>query len=155
MYSAIEVAKYIIDYSNAHNYFISNLKLQKLLYFVQAYFLISSPDKEPCFWDEIEAWDFGPVVPSVYSELKGFGGASIYGFPSNIIASNIIADDSIIEKGDRKLIEDVIEKFRYFTAVDLTKITQRQMPWRKARALNRAIAIEDLRIYFGSKKGME
>ncbi len=153
MYSAIEVAKYIIDYSNAHNYCVSNLKLQKLLYFVQAYFLISSPDKEPCFWDEIEAWDFGPVVPSVYSELKGFGGASIYGFPSNIVA-----DDSIIEKGHKKLIEDVIEKFRYFTAVDLTRITQRQMPWRKARALNRTnktVSIEDLRIYFGAKKGME
>ena len=42
MYNALDVSRYIINYSNDKNYGISNLKLQKILYFVQAYFLTST-----------------------------------------------------------------------------------------------------------------
>lgn len=71
MLDTLNVARYIINYSNQEKYGISNLRLQKLLYFVQAYYLISSGN--PCFGDRIEAWDFGPVVPVVYHEFKRFG----------------------------------------------------------------------------------
>lgn len=64
MYSAIDVARYIILYCKEKEYPISNLKLQKLLYSVQAQFLITKRD--PAFLEEIEAWDFGPVVPEVF-----------------------------------------------------------------------------------------
>ena len=66
MYNALSVAHYIIDFYNRNNRGISNLKLQKVLYFVQAEFLVGTFDHRPCFSDPIEAWDFGPVVPSVY-----------------------------------------------------------------------------------------
>ena len=64
MYSAIDIARYIIWYCKNHGYTISNLKLQKILYFVQAEFLVSAG--APCFYQDIEAWDFGPVIPEVY-----------------------------------------------------------------------------------------
>ena len=67
MYSVLDVAKYVIFYSNEKKYDISNLKLQKILYFIQAEFLVS--ENEPCFYEEIEAWNFGPVVPEVYCML--------------------------------------------------------------------------------------
>ena len=47
MYSAVEVAKYIIWYCKRQGYSISNLKLQKILYFVQASFLVNQG--KPCF----------------------------------------------------------------------------------------------------------
>ena len=89
MYSALVVARYIIKRCNELNRPISNLKLQKLLYFVQAEFLVG--EGSACFpeeieaWDfgpvvpeeEIEAWDFGPVVPEVYHRYKAYGSASI------------------------------------------------------------------------------
>ena len=71
MYSAIDVAKYIIWFCKENGYSISNLKLQKLLYFVQAQFLISTG--APAFKEEIEAWDFGPVVSKVYQYFKMWG----------------------------------------------------------------------------------
>ena len=40
VYSAFDISSYIIEYSNEKQYIISGLKLQKLLYFVQAYFLM-------------------------------------------------------------------------------------------------------------------
>ena len=41
MYSALDVARYIIWYCKKQGYSISNLKLPKILYFVQANFLVS------------------------------------------------------------------------------------------------------------------
>lgn len=63
MYSAVIAAQYIILRCNQLGKSISNLKLQKMLYFLQAEFLVSQD--RPCFRERIEAWDFGPVVPEV------------------------------------------------------------------------------------------
>ena len=38
-YKVLDVCRHVINYSNEHDYGISNLKLQKVLYFIQAYFL--------------------------------------------------------------------------------------------------------------------
>lgn len=75
MYSAYDVAHYIIQKFNEMNKAISNLKLQKVLYFIQAEFLVDI--NKPCFFEEIEAWDFGPVVPTVYRKYKIYGSANI------------------------------------------------------------------------------
>ena len=68
--------------------------MQKILYFIQAEFLVS--ENEPCFYEEIEAWNFGPVVPEVYHVYKIFGGSNIYIRNFN--------KDKILQK-DRELIE--------------------------------------------------
>jgi uncharacterized phage-associated protein len=67
MASAAEVAKYIIK-----SLPVDNLKLQKLLYYSQAVHLVLN-DKAPLFPEDIEAWDYGPVVPPVYREYKPYG----------------------------------------------------------------------------------
>ena len=54
---------------------ISNLQLQKILYYLQVYFI--QHEGIPLFEDEIEAWQFGPVIPEVYYEYCGFGGFEI------------------------------------------------------------------------------
>lgn len=59
IYSALEVAKYVIyrEYNSRH--IISNLKLQKVLYFIQAEFLVVN--NKPCFKEDIVALDFGQL----------------------------------------------------------------------------------------------
>lgn len=89
MIPAIKVAKYIINYGNKKNYSISNLRLQKLLYFIQAYYLAFTPSHEPCFAEEIKAWGFGPVVPFVYLTFRSFGGSSILGLNAIITKESI------------------------------------------------------------------
>ena len=54
MYRALDIAHYIIQRCNTTNRTISNLKLQKILYFVQAEFLVTK--NQPCFVEEIQAW---------------------------------------------------------------------------------------------------
>jgi len=67
MATAMEVADYII-----RKFPVDNLTLQKLLYYSQATHLVMR-DRKPLFDDEIEAWDIGPVVPSVYNKYKHHG----------------------------------------------------------------------------------
>ena len=71
---AMDIAKYIINKCTVDNHPISNLQLQKILYYVQKKFLDNG---RIAFDDEFEAWQFGPVVPEVYSRYCGFGSASI------------------------------------------------------------------------------
>lgn len=74
MYNAIDLAKYIVTRcANADNP-ISNLQLQKILYYVQMEFLNKN---RQAFNDAIEAWQFGPVVPNVYYYFCGYGAMPI------------------------------------------------------------------------------
>ncbi len=73
-YKAIDIAKYIINKCTNEQHPISNLQLQKILYYIQKSFLESDM---LAFDDEFEAWQFGPVVPEVYYQYCGFGSLSI------------------------------------------------------------------------------
>jgi uncharacterized phage-associated protein len=74
-YSALEVARYVIDYCFKIGTPISNLKLQKMLYFIQGEFY--KVKGMPLFSDDMAAWQFGPVVPSVYYEFCVYAGTPI------------------------------------------------------------------------------
>lgn len=74
-YTAMDIANYIINYVNSGNKklcTLSHLKLQKLLYYVQATYLAKS-DGDLIFINDIEKWQYGPVVREVYYEFKDFG----------------------------------------------------------------------------------
>jgi uncharacterized phage-associated protein len=74
-YSAVDVAKYIVTYSNRQNKPVSNLKLQKILYFTWIDYF---KDKNShLFEDHICAWGFGPVVPAVYRRFCIYAGEPI------------------------------------------------------------------------------
>ncbi|HCN53852.1 MAG TPA: hypothetical protein DIS88_08710 [Prevotella sp.] len=157
MYNALDVSRYIINYSNDKNYGISNLKLQKILYFVQAYFLTSTEDHHPCFSDTIEAWNFGPVVPSVYHEFKQYGAGDIPSIQSyiNFDSSNVWNSERVeyknyISQEDQDRINAVVDKFSDYSASDLVALTHRQSPWIDAYApyRNNEITNEAIRKYF-------
>jgi uncharacterized phage-associated protein len=74
-YPALTIAKWLIAWAEAEGEELSNLKLQKLLYYAQGHHLADT--HQPLFSDAIQAWSHGPVVPDVYHEYKEFGSASI------------------------------------------------------------------------------
>lgn len=65
---------------------LSNMKLQKLLYYQQGFHLAYFGT--PLFNEDIVAWQYGPVVPEVYEAYKSFGRAGIkpqvIGIPNEI-----------------------------------------------------------------------
>ena len=98
-YSALDVAKYIIDKCTTEHDAISNLQLQKILYYIQKWFLQNGLI---AFDDDFEAWQFGPVVPSVYNQYSSFGGTPIRLKYNIVLDSNNmdIIDPIIILKRD-------------------------------------------------------
>lgn len=145
IYNVLDICQYVINYSNEKDYGISNLKLQKILYFIQAFFLISKPSR-CCFSDKIEAWDFGPVVPNAYRAYKQFGSSDI----PKIISLSGNSKGCCITDEDKALIKLVVDKFADYSATDLVSLTHKQSPWIDAYIphMNREITPDAIKEYF-------
>lgn len=141
MYSALDIAKYIIWYCNNHKIGISNLKMQKILYFIQAEFLVEL--NMPCFKENIEAWDLGPVVPVVYHKYKAYGYSNI---PSFSIDSHSF-HFSVLE---RDHLNAMIEECGKYSASRLVEITHNQSPWKNVyrKYENNIITNESIQDFF-------
>lgn len=159
MYGVLDVCRYVINYSAKYGG-ISNLKLQKILYFIQAQFLISK--NKACFHERIEAWDFGPVVPKAYHEYKQYGAMTIpiVGFYFEADSNNLwsvekkIFDENIISKNDRKTIDYVVDLFANYSATSLVDLTHRQDPWKNNyyAGVNCIITNDEIKRYFDGKQ---
>lgn len=156
MYEALDVAKYVVQYCNEKKYPISNLRLQKLLYFIQATFI--QEKNELCFRDDMECWEYGPVCPEVYSFFRRFGSSSIpfekfytvYNRVSNQFIKEIF-DMKFNSAYDKELIDSVIEQLRGESVYRLVEITHKQKPWLEnyKHNFNNKISKESMVDYFG------
>ena len=106
---------------------ISNLKLQKLLYYAQGVHLAETGD--PLFREEIEAWDHGPVVLSVYRKYRQHGDGAIP--PPKIV------DFSVFSKSQKDVLKEVYRVFGQFSAWKLRNMTHAEPPWKEAWARGR------------------
>lgn len=153
-YAAIDIARYVINYSWEIDAPMSNLKLQKILYLIQGNFLRIF--NKPCFFDEIEAWKFGPVVPNVYSEFKRYGSNYInkidyfYEFyPNKLEPIKKKYVDNIDNPEEAKVIADIVYACKDYSSSYLVDLTHRQSPWKKAYGKNNnTITIELMKEYF-------
>ena len=139
MYNATTVADYILFQYNKMDVGISNLKLQKILYFVQALSFIEK--NEEMFSDSFQAWNFGPVIESIFEKYKRFGAFDIPDIP---VKSPKIQED------DKNLIDTVLKRFQDLSNAYLTKIVQGQEPWKSnyKEGLKVKIPNEEIQKYF-------
>lgn len=141
LYNVEEIVEYVRYRTEETEDMISSLKLQKILYFLQAEFLIRFG--YPCFTEPIEAWNFGPVVPSVYIKYKVYGAVSI---PYNHFEKGKYFPFS---EEERKVIDEMIQFLEPYQAYQLTEITMQQTPWQDAHwRHNKEITNESLLQYF-------
>ena len=131
VYNVKDIAAYIVDYSIENGCPVSNLKLQKILYYVQAYFLIKK--NEPCFEEEIECWRHGPVVREVYSEYKKY-------FNDNIF---MVEDYKEIEERDCNLINQVVDSYRKYSPWEMVDKTHQEDPW-----INDELSLRGIKRFF-------
>ena len=142
-YDATSIAKYIVFYCERElNKPISNLRLQKILYYVQGVHLAIY--KEPIFDNSIEAWSYGPVVPDVYYSYSRFGSNKITGIDEDLIR---------VEEVDRKIINAVVNKFIDINVWDLVDKTHKENPWMNnyMPGYKMEIPIVDIEDWFGRK----
>lgn len=121
--SAMDAAECILAWHGRNGCGISNLRLNFLLYFVQAWYLMHSGGQEACFPERIEAWSFGPVVPEIYAKYRGCGSLDIPCQGSN---------GTKLGRQDRIAVEAVINHFNSCSLLDLYSLVLHQSPWRTA-----------------------
>lgn len=160
MNDVLDVSRYIINYSNERGYGISNLKLQKVLYLVQASFLVYTDAHQPCFPNDFEAWQFGPVIPEVYHEYKCYGSSNIptikyyyrqgdKDFGDLWKMERVEFNSQVIPECDRREIEEIVDMCASYSATDLVRITHNQAPWRDAYTMGkRKIEKDAIKGYF-------
>lgn len=135
-YKALDIANKIISKTDLeHGDTISNLKLQKMMYYQQGFHLAYFGT--PLFDEDIVAWQYGPVVPSVYKEYKSFDSNSISTSKEGISLS----DD------EEELFNNVYEEYNQFSAVALMKMTHEESPW-KTTEINSVISRDKMMSFF-------
>lgn len=97
---------------------ISNLKLQKLLYYEQGYHL--AVFDTPLFNENIEAWMYGPAVPEVYEKYKSFGRGGITPETKEVIQ---LTDE------EESLFQEVFDAYKEYSAYGLMIKIHEEFPW--------------------------
>ncbi|GDX36313.1 hypothetical protein LBMAG18_08240 [Alphaproteobacteria bacterium] len=114
---------------------ITPLKLVKLVYFTYAWYYAVYNQK--LFAEKIEAWQYGPVVPSIYHEFKSFGNNTIDRYAINFDPRVGEITKPIITKEDDEIIYTVNAVWKSYGNMDgwtLSKITHegKNSPWKSA-----------------------
>jgi uncharacterized phage-associated protein len=120
---------------------LSNLKLQKLIYYAQGFHLALTG--KPLFGEAIEAWEHGPVIPALYRKFKHYGSGAIP--PSeNGIVREIYPEDV------RDLLDEVYQVYGQYSASKLRNMTHGEPPWVEAHQISPSTIIshETMRKYF-------
>ncbi len=144
-YDAMTIAKWFIAWAEAEDADLSNLKLQKLLYYAQGHHL--GKTSEPLFQDQIKAWSHGPVVPKVYHEFKSFGSGDIR------LPDDDPFDWPDVDPETTRFLISIWNTYGEYGAWRLRSMTHQEAPWRdhfEAEYTSPTIPIEELRRYFAS-----
>jgi uncharacterized phage-associated protein len=117
MAKAHDVAAYIISKLRS----VDAMKLQKLLYYSQAWSLVW--DGRPMFSSRIEAWANGPVVREVFKAYQG----------KYKVSKAKFGDPGALKDVERETIDAVLKFYGSKTGFYLSELTHRERPWMEAR----------------------
>ncbi len=142
------IVNYIINRALKDGVPLTHLKLQKLLYFLNGYYIAVTG--RPLIDRTFEAWDYGPVVPAIYHELKKYGGAPITTFVNDInFTDDGITSDPVPIPTDDEVLNEIFEfvwnNYGQYSALKLSAITHKEgTPWDKTRKRNPGIKDADI-----------
>lgn len=127
---AIEMSNYVIRYLKHNNQDVNHLKLQKLLYYIEAWNMVFL--NNPIFTDDIEAWQHGPAIRSVWDHFKKY--SILYDeLPVCEACSCTMSNEQ------RAVTNDVLDEYGDKTGYYLENLTHSEEPWKKARKTSEQI----------------
>lgn len=141
MCDCLKVAEYFLsmqdgDAGNA----ISNMKLQKLLYYAQGFAMVIL--ERPLFEDDFEAWEYGPVVRNIYDKYNYYG--------SNALPK---PDDFSLHqysKEEKEFLNEIYDVYGQYSAWALSEMVYKTPPW-KDTPRNSIISKVSMKKYFSTR----
>lgn len=128
MVTPLQIAEFFIAHANIYGDLITNLKLQKLVYYAQAWNLAIFG--RPLFQEEFEAWVHGPVLPSLYQEFKEFRWKPIERDLDETSYNKIRLQ---LGQEISELLDEIIEEYCSLSGHELEQLTHAEEPWVRAR----------------------
>ncbi|MEH1806384.1 Panacea domain-containing protein [Nostoc sp.] len=145
MLSCFNVADYFIWLANETGSFISNLKLQKLVYYAQAWHL--ALNDTPLFPEDFQAWIHGPVIPALYQKYRLFGWQPILEDVNPELPQEV-----------QEFLDEVAQEYFACDGYELEQMTHAETPWNLGRgnlpldeASNEVIQKQWMKEYYGSR----
>ncbi|HEX2201715.1 MAG TPA: type II toxin-antitoxin system antitoxin SocA domain-containing protein [Longimicrobium sp.] len=140
------VADYFVRFSHEVGDPITNLKLQKLVYYAQAWHLALQGER--LIADPFQAWVHGPVCPPLYQRFRPYGW--------NPISESV--ERPALPDAVEAHLREVMEVYGGFSAWELERLTHAEAPWRNARgdlapdeASTRVISEDDMRSFYAAR----
>lgn len=141
-----DVAKFLIEIAASQNKagngdLMTNLRLQKLLYFAQGWSLARTG--KPLFDSQLQAWSYGPVVPEIYRRYSSNG--------NHGIESAGDFDANALSPEESELVLDVMREYGKYSTGMLVQMSHAPgAPWSKTDISN-VIPQDQIQAYFAGK----
>ena len=143
-YDAKAIANYFLQRAEDHPETpLSPMKLQKLVYYAHGWWLALTD--QPLINEQVEAWKFGPVIPSLYRAFRRYGNAPITDYARSSVDRGSVAGDGFYEPEwsipaiddrpedaarVRQVLDRIWEIYGKYTAIQLSNAThQPGTPW--------------------------
>ncbi len=120
-YSSLVIAYYILKRAKDKGLALTPMQIQKLVYLSHGWYLAFN-NGNPLITDEIQAWQFGPVIPELYNKFKKFG--------SGIIDELDPLSCAVIDATVTPFLDAIVDSYGQFHAFQLSALThETDSPW--------------------------
>ncbi len=120
MHDSRIIANRFIELARADRRFFTPMQLLKLVYIAHGWML--GLYARPLIRDEIQAWQYGPVIPTIYNEVRSYRGAAI--------DRELNAPDEDLDPAEADIVRQVYQQYGYMSGIQLSAITHAAgTPW--------------------------
>lgn len=129
-YEPRALANHLLDVADALGLPLTHMAVHKIAYFAHGWHLAQTA--EPLITEEFEAWEYGPVLPTLYAAFKDAGRQPVR---SRAVAFNPVTQHRTIAHArvapkDAALIRDIMRAYGRMNALTLSDLTHRPGgPW--------------------------
>lgn len=120
-YDAKSVANFFLSLAKSEGEAISPMKLQKLVYYAHGWY--AGYTGKPLINERVEAWQYGPVIPSLYHEFKHCGAGPITSLATDFVDMEIEVVPPPADAGVQKFLQNVWTSYGRFTGIRLSEMT--------------------------------
>ncbi len=141
-HSQFAVARFLLGESLERGYTVTHMKLQKLVFLGHAWMLAFYGS--PLVRGRVEAWEYGPVFPQLYHEIKHKGAA-------RLSLSDLPEETEEFDEDETALMMWIVERYGPLTAARLSSLTHaKSSPWEFTRRMgsSQEILPEQIQVYY-------
>ena len=155
-FSATAIANELLDRAAESRSSLTQINIQKLVYFAHGWHFAWKG--EPLIFDSIEAWQYGPVVRSLYNQFKRFGSEKItekaveftFDASGRAVLMPSCLDDSVSAQYAKSVVATIWKNYGRLKPFELVEITHAPgSPWDTARKAGQSLISNELiKAYF-------